>query len=130
MAAPVRLMVTDAAWQAIVIELDRGNHTAGCPPPRDRRVMEVVCAVVRRGLPGREWPKAFGTGDAMSSQVCRGEKRRVWRRLWEGLPGEGYTRAKTRLLDRTLVCTHPQATGAPQKTMGRRHRLWGVFGVG
>ena len=127
MSAQVRLMVTDEAWQEIVTVLDRVKHQAGSPPQqRDRMFIEAVLYVARTGMPWRDLPKAFGHWDAVYNRVRRWEKRRVWRRWWEGLQGEEYTRAKALFLDRTMVRAHQHAAGALQKTVVRRRRLWDV----
>jgi transposase len=86
MSTQVRLMVTDDAWQAIATVLDRVKHQAGRPPqPSDRMFIEAVLDVAQTGSPWRDLPKAFGNWDAVYHRVRRWEKRRVWRRLWEGL---------------------------------------------
>ena len=82
MSEPVRLMVTDEAWQEIVIMLDRIKHRTDSPPQQsDRLFIEAVLSVARMGIPWRDPPKAFGHWDAVYNRFRRWEKRSVWRRL-------------------------------------------------
>jgi transposase len=119
MSAQVRLIVTDEAWQEIVTVRDRVKHKAGSPPqPSDRRFIAAVLSVARTGIPWRNLPKAFGHWDAVIPRVRRWEKRSVWRRLWEGLQGEEYTRAQALLIDSTMVRAHQQAAQALGRARG------------
>jgi transposase len=130
MSAQIRLIVTDEAWQAIVTVRDRVKHQVGSPPRQsDRMFIEAALYVVRTGIPRRDLPKAFGRWDAVYNRFRRWEKRSVWRRWWEGLQGEAYTRAKALLIDSTMVRAHQHAAGALKKTVVRRRRLWDVLGV-
>jgi transposase len=120
MSTQIRLRVTDEAWQEIVAVLDRVKHKAGSPPQQsDRMFIEAVLYVARTGILWRDLSKAFGNWDAVYNRFRRWEKRRVWRRLWEGLQGEECTRAKALFIDRTMVRAHQHAAGALKKTVVR-----------
>ena len=129
-SSQVRLIVTDAVWQAIATVLAEVKHKAGSPPKQsDRMFIEAVLYLARTGIPWRDLPEEFGNWDAVYNRFRRWEKREVWRRWWEGLQPPECTVAKAIFIDSTVVRAHQQAAGAPQKTGGRRHRLWDVLGV-
>jgi transposase len=128
MSAPVRSMVTDEAWQEIVIMLDRVKHQVDRTPHQsDRMCIEAVLSVTRMGIPWRDLPKALGHWEAVYNR--RWEKRSVWRRLWKGHRGEEYTHAQALLIGSTRVRAHQHTAGALKKTVVRWRRLWDELGV-
>jgi transposase len=104
MSSQVRLLVTDAAWQAIAGVLAEVKQKAGSPPKQtDRMFIEAVLYRARTGIPWRDLPEECGNWDAVYNRFRRWEKRGVWRRLWEELQQAEGAVAKAIFIDSTIV---------------------------
>ena len=109
----VRLLLTDEAWEQIATLLARLKHPAGKPPAlRDRMFIAAVLYVARTGIPWRDMPAAFGHWDAVDNRFRRGERRGVWRQLWQQLQHDEFRLAKDLFIASTIVRAHQQAAGA------------------
>ena len=80
----VRLLLTDAAWADMAPILATLQSRAGSPPAlSDRLFIDAVLYRARTGLPGRDLPEDVGHWDAGDTRFRRGERRGIWRQLWE-----------------------------------------------
>ena len=126
----VRLLLTDEAWAALAPVLAPLTSRAGSPPVlSDRLFIAAVLSLARTGTPWRDRPQDFGPWDAVSNRCRRGERRGLWRRLWEHCQAGAGPLARHLFVDATIVRAHPHAAGALNKTGATPHRLWAALGA-
>jgi putative transposase len=126
----VRLLLTDEAWAEIAPILATLKSRAGSPPAlSDRLFIEAVLYRARTGIPWRDLPEDFGHWDAVYNRFRRGERRGIWRRLWERLQAEECPLTRYLCIDATIVRAHQHAAGALKKTVVPPPRLWAARGA-
>jgi transposase len=126
----VRLWLTEAAWVEIAPILAALKSRAGSPPVlSDRMFIAAVLSLARTGTPWRDWPEAFGHGDAVYKRLRRWERRGLWRQLGERLQTDASPRTRPLFSDATIVRAHQHAAGALNKTVGTPPRLWAALGA-
>ena len=126
----VRLLLTDEAWAELAPILAMLKSRAGSPPAlSDRHFIEAVLYLARTGTPWRDLPEDFGHWDAVYNRFRRGERRGIWRRLWERLQAGACPLTHHLFVDATIVRAPQPAAGALKKTVATPPRLWAALGV-
>jgi len=126
----VRVLLTDEVWADLAPILATLQSRAGSPPVRSARLfLAAVFFLPRTGLPWRDFPADCGHWDAVSNRLRHGERRGIWRRLWERFQAEDCPLTRSLFIEATIVRAHQPAAGALKNTAAPPHRLWAALGV-
>src|SRR4051794_29420362 len=114
----MRDMLTDGLWAAMEPLVEgakrhKGGQRPGLP---DRTFFEALLYLARTGVPWRDLPSEFGSGDAVYTRFRRWVASGGLRRLFDAMTAQPQLGEFRRvLIDSTIVRAHQHAAGARRK---------------
>ena len=102
--------LTDEQWLLIQELLPGKAGDPGRTAASNRRFVNGVLWIARKGSPWRDLPERFGPWNSALQRFNRWCKRGVWQRALEALNGEADL--ERLLLDSTIVRAHQHSAGA------------------
>ncbi len=106
----IRLMLSDAQWERIALELPGKAGDPGRSGRNNRLFIEAVLWVARTGAPWRDLPRDFGKWSTVYTRFWRWAQNGIWECVFKALsddPDFEYV-----AIDGTLVRVHQHGTGA------------------